>query len=319
MNRVLCTVMALALASAAGVTLSQAYPTKPIRLVVPFAPGGPADIQARLIGPKLTEAWGQPVVVENRPGGNTIIATELTARADPDGHLVQVISAGFAINVSLYAKLPYDSLRDFAPVTQLTSGPAIVVVHPSLPARSVKELVELARSRPGQLTYASAGLPSQLAVELFKVMTGTDMVHVPYKGAAPAMIDLMAGHVQVSFPTISGGLPHARSGRLRALATTGAKRSQAAPDLPTMIEAGVPGYVAVNWFGTAVPAKTPPAVVSKLSQEIARVLRLPDVGERLLSQGMEPTTSTPAEFSAYIRSEMTKWAKVVKASGAKAE
>ena len=286
---------------------------------MPFAPGGPADIQARLIGPKLTEAWGQPVVVENRPGGNTLIATELTARADPDGHAVLVISAGFAINVSLYAKLPYDSLRDFAPVTQLTSGPAIVVVHPSLPARSVKELIQLARSRPGQLTYASAGLPSQLAVELFKVMTGTDMVHVPYKGAAPAMIDLIAGHVQVSFPTIIGGLSHARSGRLRALATTGAKRAPAAPDLPTMIEAGVPGYVAANWFGTVVPAKTPTAIAAKLSQEIARALRLPDVSERLLTQGMEPTSSTPEEFSAYTRSEMTKWAKVVKASGAKAE
>lgn len=319
MKHASCTIIALTLAAVAGGALAQAYPTKPIRLVVPFAPGGPADIQARLIGPKLTEAWGQPVVVENRPGGNTIIATELTARAEPDGHLVQVISAGFAINTSLYAKLPYDSLRDFAPVTQLTSGPAIVVVHPSLPARSVKALIQLARSRPGQLTYASAGLPSQLAVELFKVMTGTDMVHVPYKGAAPAMVDLIAGHVQVSFPTIIGGLSHARSGRLRALATTGAKRSPATPDLPTMIEAGLPGYEAANWFGTAVPAKTPPAIVSKLSQEIARVLRLPDVGERLLSQGMEPTTSTPEEFAAYIRSEMTKWAKVVKASGAKAE
>jgi tripartite-type tricarboxylate transporter receptor subunit TctC len=308
-----------ATAQAASTGSGQAYPTKPIRLIVPFAPGGPADIQARLIGPKLTEAWGQPVVVENRAGGNTIIATELTARSDPDGHIVQVISAGFAINVSLYSKLPYDSVRDFAPVTQLTSGPAIVVVHPSLPARSIKELIQLARSRPGQLTYASAGLPSQLAVELFKVMTGTDLVHVPYKGAAPAMIDLIAGHVQVSFPTIIGALSHVRSGRLRALATTGAKRAPAAPDLPTMMEAGVPGYVAANWFGTAVPAKTPPAIVAKLSQEIARALRLPDVSERLLSQGMEPTSSTPEEFSAYIRSEMTKWAKVVKASGAKAE
>jgi tripartite-type tricarboxylate transporter receptor subunit TctC len=286
---------------------------------VPFAPGGPADIQARLIGPKLTEAWGQPVVVENRAGGNTIIATELTARADPDGHTVLVVSAGFAINVSLYSKLPYDSLRDFAPVTQLTSGPAIVVVHPSLPARSVKELIQLARSRPGQLTYASAGLPSQLAVELFKVMTGTDLVHVPYKGAAPAMIDLIAGHVQVSFPTIIGAFSHVQAGRLRALATTGAKRAPAAPDLPTMMEAGVPGYEAANWFGTAVPAKTPTAIVAKLSQEIARALRLPDVSERLLVQGMEPTSSTPEEFSAYIRSEMTKWAKVVKASGAKAD
>jgi tripartite-type tricarboxylate transporter receptor subunit TctC len=311
--------IALALAAVAGSASPQAYPTRPIRLVVPFAAGGPADIQARLIGPRLAEAWGQPVVVENRPGGNTIIATELTARADPDGHLVQVISAGFAINVSLYARLPYDSVRDFAPVSQLTSGPAIAVVHPSLPVRSVKELIALAKARPGQLTYASAGLPSQLAVELFKVMTGTDMVHVPYKGQSPAMIDLIAGHVQVSFPTMLGTLGHVEAGRLRALATTGAKRAPAAPNLPTMIEAGVPGYVATNWFGTAVPAKTPPAIVAKLSQEIARVLRLPDVGERLLSQGLEPVSSTPEEFSSYIRSEMSKWAKVVKASGAKAE
>jgi tripartite-type tricarboxylate transporter receptor subunit TctC len=319
MKRSLHSLIALALAAAAGGASAQAYPTKPIRLVVPFAPGGPADIQARLIGPKLTEAWGQPVVVENRPGGNTIIATELTARAEPDGHLVQVISAGFAINVSLYAKLPYDSVRDFAPVSQLTSGPAIAVVHPSLPVRSVKDLIALAKARPGQLTYASAGLPSQLAAELFKVVTGVDMVHVPYKGQSPAMIDLIAGHVQVSFPTMLGTLGHVESGRLRALATTGAKRAPAAPNLPTMIEAGVPGYVATNWFGTAVPAKTPPVIVAKLSNEIARVLRLPDVGERLLSQGLEPVSSTPEEFSSYIRSEMTKWAKVVNASGAKAE
>ena len=310
---------ALLFSAVAWNATAQNFPAKPVRLIVPFAAAGPADIQARLIGPKLTEAWGQPVVVENRAGGNTIIATELTARTDPDGHTVLVVSAGFAINVSLYAKLPYDSLRDFTPVTQLTSGPAIVVVHPSLPVRSVKELIQLARSRPGQLTYASAGLPSQLAVELFKVMTGTDLVHVPYKGAAPAMIDLIAGHVQVSFPTIIGAFSHVQAGRLRALATTGAKRAPAAPDLPTMMEAGVPGYEAANWFGTVVPAKTPTAIVSKLSQEIARVLRLPDVRERLLLQGMEPTSSTPEEFSAYIRSEMTKWARVVKASGAKAE
>ena len=299
--------------------VAQTYPSKPIRLVVPFPPGGPADIQARLIGPKLTEAWGQPIIIENRAGGNTLIATELTARAEPDGYLVQIISGGFAINTSLYAKLPYDSVRDFAPVTQLTAGPAIVVVHPSLPARSVKELIQIARAKPGQIVYASAGLPSQLAVELFKVMTGTDLLHVPYKGQGPAMIDLIAGHVQVSFPTIGGALPHHKSGRLRALATTGAKRSPAASDLPTMIEAGVPGYEATNWFGTTVPAKTPPAIVSKLSQEMGRVLRLPDVRDRLLAQGMEPVSNTPEEFAAYIRTEMTKWAKVVKASGAKPE
>jgi tripartite-type tricarboxylate transporter receptor subunit TctC len=303
----------------AQVAVAQNYPVKPIRLVVPFAPGGPADIQARLIAPKLTEALGQPVVVENRAGGNTIIATELTAKADPDGHWIQVISAGFAINVSLYPKLPYDSARDFAPVTQLTSGPAIAVVHPSLPARSIKELIQVARSKPGQLTYGSAGLPSQLAVELFKVMTKTDMLHVPYKGQGPAMIDLVAGHIQLSIPTILGALAHYKAGRLRALATTGAKRAVAAPELPTMIEAGVPGYEAANWFGTVVPAKTPPAIVSRISQEIARALHLPDVKERFLSQGMEPVGNTPAEFSKQIQSEIVKWAGVVKASGAKAE
>jgi len=310
---------ALAFAVAAGSAATQPYPSKPIRLIVPFAPGGPADIQARLIGPKLTEAWGQQVVVENRGGANTIIATEITAKADPDGHTVQIISAGFTVNISLYPRLPYDSLRDFAPVTQLTSGPAIVVVHPSLPARSVKELIAFARARPGQIVYASAGSgsPSHLAVELFKVMTKTDLVHVPYKGAAPAMTDLIAGQVQVSFPTIIAAFPHVKSGRLRALAVTGARRSPAAPDLPTMAEAGVTGYEAANWFGTVVPAKTPPAIVSKLRQEIARALRLPDVQERLLSQGMEPVSNTPEQFADYIKSEMAKWAKVVKASGAR--
>lgn len=300
---------------------AQPYPSKPVRLIVPFAAGGPADVQARLIGPRLGEALGQPVVVENRPGGNTILATELTARAEPDGHTVQVISAGFAVNATLYPKLPYDSLRDFAPVTQFTSGPAIVVVHPSLPVRSVKELIALARARPGELVYASAGSgsPSHLAVELFKVMTGTDLVHVPYKGAAPAMADLLAGHVQVSFPTILAALAHVRAGKLRALATTGAARSPAAPELPTMIEAGVPGYEAANWFGAMVPAKTPPAIVARLAREIGRALRLPEVRERLLSQGMEPVGNSPEEFSAYIRSEIVKWAQAVKASGAKPE
>jgi tripartite-type tricarboxylate transporter receptor subunit TctC len=298
-------------------TRAQAYPVKPVRIVVPFSAGGPADIQSRLLAPRLSEALGQPVIVENRPGGNTIIATELTARADADGHWVQVISAGFAINVSLYPKLPYDSTRDFQPVTQLTSGPAIAIVHPSLPARSVKELIALARAKPGQLTYGSAGLPSQLAVELFKVLTKTDVLHVPYKGQAPAMVDLVAGHIQLSIPTILGALAHYKAGRVRALATTGAKRAAAAPELPTMMEAGVPGYEAANWFGTVVPAKTPAAVVTRLGQEISRTLQLSGVRERLLSQGMEPVGNAPADFAQHVRSEMVKWEKVVRASGAR--
>ena len=309
---------ALALIGASD-AYAQTYPTKPIRVIVPFAPGGPADIQGRLLGTKLTEAWGQPVIIENRAGGNTLIGTEVTAKADADGHTIEIISASFAINTSLYAKLPYDSVRDFAPITQLTSGPAIVVVHPSLPANTVKELIQLARAKPGQLVYGSAGLPSQLAVELFKVMTRTDLLHVPYKGQGPAMIDLVAGHVQVSFPTILGALAHYRAGRLRGLATTGAKRAAAAPELPTVMEAGVPGYEAANWFGTVAPGKTPPAIVARLSQEIGRALRMADVRERLQTQGMEPVSNTPEQFSAYIRSEMKKWAKVVQASGAKPE
>lgn len=310
---------ALALAIASACAGAQNYPSKPIRIIVPFAPGGPADIQGRLIGPKLTEAWGQPVIIENRAGGNTLIGTEILAKAEPDGHVIEIISASFAINTSLYARLPYDSVRDFAPVTQLTSGPAIVVVHPSLPVHSVKELIALARAKPGQLVYGSAGLPSQLALELFKAMTRTDLLHVPYKGQGPAMIDLIAGHVQVSFPTILGALAHYKAGRLRALATTGAKRAAAAPELPTVAEAGVPGYEAANWFGTVAPGKTPPAIVSRLSQEIGRALHMADVRERLLTQGMEPVSNTPEEFSGYIRAEMKKWAKVVQASGAKPE
>ena len=311
---------ASALATAAA-AFAQPYPTKPIRLIVPFAAGGPGDIQARIIGAKLTETWGQQIVVENRGGANGIIAYELGARADPDGHTVSLISAGFTINASLYPKLPYDSVRDFAPTTQISAGPAIVVVHPSLPARSVKELIALARARPGHIIYmsAGAGAPSHLAVELFKTMTKTDLLHIAYKGIAPGITDLLAGQVQVSFPTILAGLTHSKTGRLRALATTGEQRAPAAPDLPTVAEAGVPGYAATNWFGLAVPAKTPPVVVSRLSQEIARVLRLPDVRERLLTQGMEPTSSTPDDFSKYIQSEISKWSRVVKASGAKAE
>lgn len=299
---------------------AQTYPSKPVRLIVPFAAGGPGDIQARLIGAKLTEMWGQQVVIENRGGANGIIAFELGARADPDGHTVSLMSAGFTINASLYPKLPYDTVRDFAPVTQISSGPAIVVVHPSLPARSVKELVALARARPGQIIYMSAGVgsPSHLAVELFKTMTKTDLIHVAYKGIAPGITDLIAGQVQVSFPTILAGLTHSKTGRLRALATTGATRAPAAPDLPTMAESGIPGYAAANWFGIVVPAKTPRPVVAKLNQDIARALAVPEVKERMLSYGMEPVTNSPEAFAAYVQSEISKWARVIKASGAKA-
>ena len=313
--------VALALALAAGGAYAQSFPAKPVRVIVPFSPGGPADFQVRLLAPRLTEAWGQQVIVDNRGGANGIIAFELGAKADPDGHTLILITAGFTINATLYPKLPYDSRRDFAGVTQLASGPGIVVVHPSLPARSVKELVGFAKSRPGQIIYMSAGVgsPSHLAVELLKTMTGINMIHVPYKGVAPGIADLIAGQVQVSIPTILAALMHAKTGRLRALATTGANRAPAAPELPTMVEAGFPGYEAANWFGFVVPARTPAAIIAKVNQDVVRALNVPDVREKMLAQGMEPVSKTPEAFSKYIQSEIAKWAGVVKTSGAKPE
>jgi tripartite-type tricarboxylate transporter receptor subunit TctC len=313
--------IALLIAAVTGNAGAQAFPAKPVRVIVPFSPGGPADFQVRLLAPRLTEAWGQQIIVDNRGGANGIIAFELGAKADPDGHTLILITAGFTINATLYPKLPYDSRRDFAGVTQLASGPGIVVVHPSLPARSIKELVALAKSRPGQLIYMSAGVgaPSHLAVELLKNRTGIDMIHVPYKGIAPGIVDLVAGQTQVSIPTILAGLTHARTGRLRALATTGASRAPAAPELPTMVEAGIPDYEAANWFGFVVPAKTPAAIIAKVNQDVVRALSVPDVREKMLTQGMEPVSKTPEAFSKYIQSEIAKWAGVVKTSGAKPE
>jgi len=298
-------------------TAAMPYPTKPIRLIIPFPPGGPRDIQARLLGPKLTEAWGQPVVIDNRAGANGAIGTEIAARAPADGHTLIIITAGEAAAVSLNPRLPYDLLRDFAPVALFSSGPSILVVNNALPVKSVKELIAYARARPGQLNFGSAGngAPSHLSMELLKVMAQINLTHVPYKGMAPALTDVIGGQIQLSLPTIPGALPHVQSGRLRALAVSGAKRSPAAPDLPTLAEAGVPGYEATNWYGVAAPAATPRAVVAKLNAEIARVLALPDVRERLLNLGMEVETGSPDAFAEYIKREIAKWARVVKSAG----
>ena len=305
----------------AGAAGAQTYPVRPVRVIVPFVAGGPADFLARLIGPKLSEFWGHPVVVDNRGGGNQIIATELAAKAPSDGHTLLLTSGGFAVNVSLYPRLPYDPLRDFATVSLIAAGPNLVVVNPALPARTLAELIAHARAKPGQLTYASAGTgaPSHLAVELFKTLAKIDMVHVPYKGMAPGITDLLGGQVQVAFPTISAGITHARAGRLRALAVTTAKRSPAAPEIPTISEAALPGYEASNWYGMIVQSRTPPALVRKISEDIARTLTVPEIRDRMLSQGLDPVSNTPGQFAQHIRSEIAKWAQVVKAAGVKAE
>jgi len=301
--------------------LAQDYPVKSIRLIVPFGAGGPRDVQARLIGAHLTKVWGQTVIIDNRGGANGIIGTELATRADPDGYTLLMISAGFAVNATLYPKLPYDSVRDLAPVAPLSNGPGLLVVPPSLPVKSIAELIEAARTRRIDLFFASAGTgaPSHLAGELFKLMARIDMTHVPYKGMAAGITDLVAGRVQLSIPTIPGALPLARSGKLRALAVTGEKRSPSAPEIPTVSESGVPGYAATNWYGIAVPARTPPQLVTRLNEQLTRAMNSADTRERLFDIGMEPETASSASFSAFVKSEIGKWAQVIKATGLKPE
>ncbi len=298
----------------------QSYPSKPIRIVVPFPPGGATDILARAVGVELTRAWGQPVPVENRPGAGGNIGADMVAKAAPDGYTLVMGTVGtHAINMSLYSKMPYDTVKDFAPVTLVASVPNILVVHPSLPVKTVHDLIELAKSKPGQIYFASSGNGTSihLAGELFKTMAGVNMVHVPYKGSAPAVADLLGGQVSCMFDNMPSSLPHVKAGKLRGIAVTSARRSPATPDLPTIAEAGLPGYEASSWFGILAPAGTPREIVTKLNQTIVASLQTPEMRERLSSQGAEPVGDTPEEFAAYIKSEIAKWAKVVKASGAK--
>jgi len=317
--------LCLALASVFGSASAwaQSYPSKPIRLVVPYPPGGPLDIMARAIGQKLTEAWHQPVVVDNRAGAGGNIGADLVAKSPADGYtLLMGAVATHAINPTLYAKIPYDPVKDFAPVALVAQVPNILVVNPAVPAKSVKELVELARAKPGYLNFGSGstGSTGHLAGELFKTMAGVQMVHIPYKGGAPAMADLLAGQVQLMFDNLANALPNVRAGRLRALAVTTLARSPAMPDLPTMAESGLPGFDLTTWFGLMVPAGTPPEIVVKLNAEIVRALNAKDMRERLEKMGAEPpANNTPEHFAAFIRAEAGKYAKVVKDSGAKVE
>ncbi len=293
---------------------AQNYPVKPIRLIVPYPPGGPTDLVGRSVGQKLTEAWGQQVVVENRAGAASAVGTEVAARAPADGYtLLLGTSAGFCINPALGGKLPYDAERDFAPITLLVINPQILVVHPSMPVNSVKALIALAKSRPGQINYASVGnaSPQHLGMEMLKKMTGIDMVHVPYKGTAPAVTDILAGNVSLMFNSMPSVLPQARAGRLRGLAVSSAQRSAAAPDIPTVAEAGVPGFDYVTWYGLFAPAGTPRDVVNRLNSAVAKILAEPDLAKRFASQGAEPLSNTPDQLAQYRRAEYERWRKLI--------
>jgi tripartite-type tricarboxylate transporter receptor subunit TctC len=315
-KRFICALCVAALP--AGALAAQAtYPTKPIRMIVAVPPGGPADTLARLVAPKLTESLGETVVVDNRPGANGIIAYDMTARATPDGYTFTAVAAGVVINVSLYAKVPYDPFRDFVPLTLGITVPNILVVHPSVPAKSVKELIALAKAQNGKLAFASAGngTSGHLALELFRMTSRIDVVHVPYKGGGPALAEVLGGQVQALFSIALAAMPHVKAGKLRALGITSAKRSAVAPDLPTVAEAGgMPGFEVIGWFGWLGPAGMPRPIVQRLNSELVRALKLPDVRDRLLSQSTEPVGNTPQEFAVFMKREHAKWAKVIKAA-----
>jgi tripartite-type tricarboxylate transporter receptor subunit TctC len=301
---------------------AQPYPAKPIRLVIGFPPGGFVDLTSRLVSGPLGQALGQQVIVENRGGAGGIVGTEVAARAAPDGYTLTVGSAGtHAVNQSLYRKLPYNVLRDFIPITRLADAPSILAVHPSFPARSVKELVALARARPGRIFYASAGsgTSTHLAAALFEHLAKVKLVHVPYKGGGPALIDVVAGQVPVTFGTAASVSPHTKSGRLRGLAVTGGKRSATLPDLPTIAEGGVAGYEMLNWLGLFAPAGTPRAIVERLNTEALRVVGSPETRSRLNAAGAEPSPMPSEEFAAFVKTEIEKWGKVVAATGMTAD
>jgi len=311
----------IVLAAAANVSTAQTYPNRPVRFIVPYSAGGGVDIVTRTLAQKLTELFNQSFVVENRPGGSTNIGSEAVARAAPDGYMLLMGSPANAVNGSLFAKLPYDTLRDFAPVSLVGYGPLVLVVHPSVPARSVKDLIALCKSRPGQLSYASGGNGSSqhLAGEMLKVMTRVDIVHVPYKGAAPALVDLIGGQIAFMFNNTLEVLPYVKTARLRALAVASAKRAAVLPDVPTFAESGLPGFEATVWWGVLAPAATPKDVIARLNGEIVRALRAPEVKERFTTLGAEATGSTPEQFGEFLKSETAKWANVIKTSGIRAD
>ncbi len=308
------------LAACCGLAAAQNYPAKTVRMVVGYPPGGPTDLLARIVSQKLTESWGQQVIVDNRPGASGMIGAELTVRAAPDGYTLLMVPVTYAVTPSLYPKMTYDAAKDLAPVAQVAAAPFMLVVHPTVPVRTVKDLIALARSKPGQLNYASAstgGMP-HLAGELFNTMAGVKMVHIPYKGAAPATVDLVSGQVSLMFNNMLSAMPHVKNQRLRAVAVTSARRSAAIPELPTIAET-VKGYEASGWYAALAPAATPRELIAKINNEMNRIMKMPEVTQRLAGDGVEAVGTTPEQFGSYLRSEIAKWGKVVKASGATAD
>lgn len=320
LNKSLAALCAAALLVGSAGVGAQNFPVKPVRFVVPFAPGGSTDTLARSMGGKLSELLGQQVVIDNRPGANGDIGTSIVARAVPDGYTVVLgYIANFGIGPSLYDKMPYDPVKDFAPVTQVAGASNILVIHPSVPAKNLREFIAYAKANPKKVTFASAGVASvgHLTGELLNDLAGIDMVHVPYKGSGQAITDLVGGHIKVMISGMASTLPHVKSGKLRGLATTGARRTPATPDLPTIAESGFPGFEASSWFGVLAPAKTPKPIITRLNTDIIKALQDPAVAKRLADVGFEIITGTPEQFAAYIQTEIKKWAKVVKVSGAK--
>jgi tripartite-type tricarboxylate transporter receptor subunit TctC len=310
----------LFIASAAfGTAHAQSFPAKSVRLVVPFAAGGSTDIIARIMGQKLHELWAQPVVVDNRPGGSTIIGTDMVAKAPPDGHTLLVTPAPFTIVPSLNPKLPYDPHRDFEPITLINTTPLVVVVHPGVPAKSIRELIALARSKPGALNYGSSGAggSNHLAGELFNAMAGVKMVHIPYKGNAPALADLVGGHVDLVFNGLTSALPLIKSGKLRPLAVTSMKRAGALPHTPTLDESGLKGFQAVAWNGLTAPARTPKEVIAKINADVLRVIRSPELVEKLKSEGSDPVGSSIEDYARFLKEEIAKWNNVIRTANIK--
>ena len=322
MPRLLAHCLFGALALAAIRAFAQPYPAKPVRIVVGVPPGGTTDVVARLVGQKLAEQMGQQVVIDNRGGAGGNIGADLVAKSPPDGYALFLATIGtMTINPHLYRKMPFDTLRDFAAISQLTSMPQVLALHPSIPARSLRDLIALAKANPAKLNFASGGSGTaiHLAGELFKTMTGTQMEHIAYKGSAPAMTDLLGGQVSLMFDQIVTAMPHVQTGRLRALGVTTARRSAIAPNLPTLAESGLPGYEITTWHGLLAPAGTPSEIVARLASEAAKALQAADVRDKFASQGVDPVSSTPDQFAAFMKSELGKWAKVVKASGARVD